>query len=68
MTVPRLLLAIAVAVGLYSLGSHAEQIRTGQVVRSARAAWNHPEAKKDRARLQKLAKRNAKKITKAIYA
>jgi uncharacterized protein HemX len=67
MTVPRLLLAVALAVALYLLGSRSEQIRTSQIVRGARARWKHPEAKKDRSRLQKLAKRNAKKITKGIY-
>jgi hypothetical protein len=67
MTVPRLLLGLAVAIALYYLGASSERIRTSQVVRGARAARKHPEAKKDRARLQKLAKRNAKKITKGIY-
>jgi uncharacterized protein HemX len=67
MTVPRVLLAVALAVALYLLGSRSEQIRTRQIVRGARAARKHPEAKKDRSRLQKLAKRNAKKITKGIY-
>jgi uncharacterized protein HemX len=68
MTVPRLLLALAVAIGLYYLGANADRIQSGQLARAARAAWEHPEAKKDRSRLQKLAKRNAKKITKAVYA
>ena len=67
MTVPRLLLVVGLAVGLYLLGANADRMRTSQIIRSARAAWDHPEAKKDRAKLQKLAKRNAKKITKAIY-
>ena len=67
MTVPRLLLLVGLAVGLYLLGANADRMRTNQIIRSARAAWDHPEAKKDRAKLQKLAKRNAKKITKAIY-
>jgi hypothetical protein len=67
MTIPRLLLAVGVAVAFYLLGASREQLRTGQIVRSARAAWRHPEAKKDRKRLQKIAKGNAKKITKAIY-
>ena len=66
MTIPRLLLIIAVAVGLYLLGTNADRMRTNQIIRSARAAWDHPEVKKDRSRLHKLAKRNAKKITKAI--
>jgi hypothetical protein len=67
MTIPRLLLALGVAVTLYFLGANREQIRTGQIVRGARAAWNHPEAKKDRKRLQKISKGNAKKITKGVY-
>ena len=66
MTVPRLLLVVGLAVGLYLLGANADRMRTSRIIRSARAAWDHPEAKKDRSRLQKLAKRNAKKITKAI--
>jgi hypothetical protein len=67
MTIPRILLAVGVAVAFYFLGANREQLRTGQIVRGARAAWNHPEAKKDRKRLQKIAKSNAKKVTKAIY-
>ncbi|MCU1445278.1 hypothetical protein [Cryobacterium sp.] len=67
MTIPRLLLAIAIAVGLYILGANTDRLRTGQIIRSARAAWEHPEAKKDRKRLQKISKKNAKKITKGIY-
>lgn len=67
MTIPRLLLVLGVAVGLYLLGANADRMRTSQIIRSARAAWEHPEVKKDRKKLQKLAKKNAKKITDAIY-
>jgi hypothetical protein len=67
MTIPRILLAVGVAVAFYLLGANREQLRTGQIVRGARAAWKHPEAKKDRKRLQKITKKSAKKVAKALY-
>jgi hypothetical protein len=67
MTIPRILLAVGVAVAFYFLGANREQLRTGQIVRGARAACNHPEAKKDRKRLQKITKKSAKKVAKALY-
>jgi hypothetical protein len=68
MTIPRILLVVGAAAVFYLLGANREQLRTGQIVRSARAAWKNPEEKKkDRKRLQKIAKRNAKKVTKGIY-
>ena len=66
MTVPRLLAAAVIAVVFYFIGTrtgrdHYKHIRLG-----ARQAWNHPAAKKDRARLQKLASKSAKKVTKTF--
>ena len=67
MTVPRILAATAAtAVVFYFLGTrtgrdHYKHIRLG-----ARQAWNHPAAKKDRARLQKIASKSAKKVAKTF--
>ncbi|PXA68257.1 hypothetical protein [Cryobacterium arcticum] len=74
MTVPRLLLTVGLAAGIafvgYLLGTRAGQDQSRKIRASAhkaaRNAWT-PEPKKDRTRIQKLAKRNAKKIDKAVH-
>ncbi|WEO76405.1 hypothetical protein BJQ94_13655 [Cryobacterium sp. SO2] len=67
MTVPRLLLLAGIALLCYLLGTRAGRKRSEQIRESARKVWHSPESKKARGTLQKLAKRNAKKIDKAVH-
>ncbi|MGY4857689.1 hypothetical protein [Cryobacterium sp. AP23] len=67
MTFLRLLLAAAFAFAFYLLGSKAGTGRYKQVRKSARKAWNDPTVKKARSGTKKLARRNAKKLTKAVH-
>lgn len=67
MTALRLLAAAAIAVVFYFIGTrtgrdHYKHIRVG-----ARQAWNHPAAKKDLSRLQKITSKSAKKVTKTLH-
>ena len=66
MTIPRVLIAVGLGFALYFLGANTDRWRTSQIVRSARAAW-HPESKRDRRRLHRNARRNAKRVTRAVY-
>ena len=67
MSTVRLLLAAAFAFAFYLLGSRAGTGRYKQVRKNARKAWNDPTVKKARSGTKKLARRNAKKLTKAVH-
>ena len=67
MTVPRLPLVVGIAVVFYLLGNRAGRGKYTRLRRKTLRAWNHPEVRKGRARLQKLARRNYKKINKAMH-
>ena len=67
MTALLVIIAALIALVAYAFGTKAGRGRYEQVQRSARQAWNDPELRKGRARLQKLAKQNAKKINKALH-
>ncbi|MBX0301139.1 hypothetical protein K2F54_14280 [Cryobacterium sp. 1639] len=67
MTALRLLLAAIIAFAFYFIGAKAGRGRYREIRRSAKKAWNDPTVKKARAGSKKLAKRNAKKITKAVH-
>ena len=67
MTVPRLLLIAGVALLFYLLGTRSGRRRSAQLRDSALEVWHTPESKKARGKLQKMAKRNAKKIDKAVH-
>ena len=67
MTALLLISAALIALVGYAFGTKAGRSRYERLERGARKAWNGPEAKKGRARLQKLAKGNAKKIDKAVH-
>ncbi|MEC5184748.1 MULTISPECIES: hypothetical protein [Cryobacterium] len=67
MTALRLLLAAAVAFAFYLIGAKAGRGRYKQIRRNAKKAWNDPTVKKARAGTKKLARRNTKKITKAVH-
>lgn len=67
MTALRLLLAAVIAFAFYFIGAKAGRGRYREIRRSAKKAWNDPTVKKARAGSKKLAKRNAKKITKAVH-
>jgi len=67
MTIPRLLLIAGIALLFYLLGTRAGRKRSRQLRDSALQVWHSPESKKARGKLQKLAKRNAKKIDKAVH-
>ena len=67
MTFLRILLAAAFAFAFYLLGSKAGTGRYKQVRKNARKAWNDPTVKKARSGTKKLARRNAKKLTKAVH-
>ena len=67
MTVPRLLLIAGIALLFYLLGTRAGRHRSEQLRDKALGVWHSPESKKARSALQKLAKRNAKKIDKAVH-
>ena len=67
MTVPRLLLIAGIALLFYLLGTRAGRKRATQLRDSALEVWHSPESKKARSKLQKLAKRNAKKIDEAVH-
>jgi hypothetical protein len=66
MTALRLLFAAAIAFAFYFIGAKAGRGRYREIRRGAKKAWNDPTVKKARAGSKKLAKRNAKKITKAV--
>jgi hypothetical protein len=66
MTVVRFLLGAAAAFAFYLLGAKAGHGRYKQIQRSAKRAWNDPTVKKARAGTRKLARRNGKKISKAV--
>ncbi|WEO76377.1 hypothetical protein BJQ94_13515 [Cryobacterium sp. SO2] len=67
MTALRFLLVAAVAFVFYLIGAKAGRGRYREIRRNAKKAWNDPTVKKVRARSQKLAKRNAKRLTKAVH-
>ncbi|MGY4857683.1 hypothetical protein [Cryobacterium sp. AP23] len=67
MTAILALFASALALVIFALGTKAGRSRYEPAHQSARPAWHAPEVKKDRTRLQKLAKRNAKNISKAVH-
>jgi hypothetical protein len=68
MTIPRLLLAVGVAAAFYLLGARAGRERYDQMRQGAQKAWQAPASKKARSRIQKLAKRNAKKVSKGVHS
>jgi len=67
MTVPRLLALAAIAALFYLLGTRHDQHRLERVRMRARQAWHDPKLKKSYRKLLKLAKKNAKKIDKAVH-
>ncbi|TFC60794.1 MULTISPECIES: hypothetical protein [unclassified Cryobacterium] len=67
MTALRLLLAAAVAFAFYLIGAKAGRGRYKQIRRNAKKAWNDPTVRKARVGTKKLARRNTKKITKAVH-
>jgi hypothetical protein len=67
MTALRLLLVAAVAFVFYLIGAKAGRGRYREIRRGAKKAWNDPTVKKARARTKKLAKRNTKRLTKAVH-
>ena len=66
MTTVRLLIAAIIALAFYLLGSKAGTGEYKKARRTARKAWNDPSVKKARSGTKKLARRNAKKLTKAV--
>jgi SLT domain-containing protein len=66
MTVTLVIIAALIALVGYAFGTKAGRRRYQRLERGARKAWSAPEVKKGRARVQKLAKQNAKKIDKAL--
>lgn len=64
-----ILTVIALIVGLvfYALGGPGGRSRYERMEHSHGPAWTDPGAKKAHARMQKLAKRNAKSIDKAVH-
>jgi hypothetical protein len=67
MTTVRLLIAAVIAFVFYLLGSKAGTGQYKQARRTARKAWNDPSVKKARSGTKKLARREVKKIRKAVH-
>lgn len=67
MTALLVIIAALIALVGYAFGTKAGRRRYERIERGARRAWSAPEVKKGRARVQKLAKHNAKKIEKALH-
>lgn len=67
MTVPRLLALAAIAIVFYLIGTGHNRHRLERMRIRAQQAWHDPELKKSRKKLLNLAKKNAKKIDKAVH-
>jgi hypothetical protein len=67
MKLPALLALAAIAAVFYLIGTRHDQHRLERVRIRAQQAWHDPKLKKARSKLLKLAKKNAKKIDKAVH-
>jgi len=67
MTVPRLLAFAAIAAVFYLIGTGHDKHRLERVRIRAQQAWHDPKLRKAHRGLLKLAKKNAKKIDKAVH-
>jgi uncharacterized membrane protein len=67
MNTVRLLIAAIIALTFYLLGSKAGTGQYKQARRTARKAWNDPAVKKARSGTKKIARREVKKLRKAVH-